>query len=645
MRVLETVCKDIVGSLAELDRVAPNAPLLALGQTIFWDEPMKAGVAALSNRKFLAGIHDTDYFAKLPGNKGSGFKLVAHNDTTTKGLWSAAAEFSALFGSETVVTREMFLQHGLRMEKVLKGRPNILDHETEAFGWRGLVALSDQVPITAELDLESVRVPLRAAFEWAIESTLDCISEPDRVVARSRGDTLLTYFDEAANKAATLADLYERLVPQIYAFVSGEEVAIAATRTTELLKFNKQTSSSPRFDLVEMFLNPETRDIARRAYDHAVAGSEIYQLDRFMSGAIPFELVVPGHGRGTVRVANRGIVVMTPTPLFISLKQPVNSVGEFAAAIESKFGPDCTLIGKAVTLIGMLSREFVFVFHEGASSYVKRSRVFHQELAKAGHRLRFNPILRIRYAVWDALAECRTWLKLPEPLQGPFGAEEICTPSFASRWREVQTEQASLLTKLAACRRPIDLIAFLRDHSGQSWKCLSQEYEQIHDRLADLDRTIECLRSKRRALYNDLRAVRQARVLAEEQKGQHWRAAIFDKDASDQDWAERKRLTLEVEKTVHSQAATENEIRHLMSRQRDVAREPSVLKDHQRRREIELEAELKRMKLIRRAVVASAGLAASNLRPSAWWFSVLCPDGGWFAETIRTAESYLEPLE
>src|SRR5688572_24087480 len=110
-------------ALAELEKVAPEAPFLALGQTVFWDEPMKGGVALTSkrlgySRKLVAGVHDTDYFAKLPhGPRQPGkFMVVPHNDTTTKGLWSAAGEFSRLFGSETVVSREILQSAGLRID-------------------------------------------------------------------------------------------------------------------------------------------------------------------------------------------------------------------------------------------------------------------------------------------------------------------------------------------------------------------------------------------------------------------------------------------------------------------------------------------------------------------------------------------------
>src|SRR5690349_1443020 len=130
-------CRPLDETLKELERVAPGAPLLALGQTVFWDEPMKAGLAlrlkALgSSRRLVAGSHDTDYFAKLPGEKGrkGRFRAVPHNDTTTKGLWSAAGEFSALFGGETVVTRETMSAAGARLARIEHDRPGFLDEAT-----------------------------------------------------------------------------------------------------------------------------------------------------------------------------------------------------------------------------------------------------------------------------------------------------------------------------------------------------------------------------------------------------------------------------------------------------------------------------------------------------------------------------------
>src|SRR5437879_840141 len=78
MRVQKTeaspACTTLEEVLEELGRVAPTAPFLALGQTVLWDEPMKAGVALAAQalgkgRKLVGGVHDTDYFAKLPNAK------------------------------------------------------------------------------------------------------------------------------------------------------------------------------------------------------------------------------------------------------------------------------------------------------------------------------------------------------------------------------------------------------------------------------------------------------------------------------------------------------------------------------------------------------------------------------------------------
>lgn len=636
-------------ALAELDRVAPHAPLLALGQTVFWDEPLKAGVAlaAKGRRRFVAGIHDTDYFAKLPGapHQADRFKIVPHNDTTTKDLWSAAAEFSSLFGSETVVKRDALLGAGLRLRKVAEGRPQLLDAATEAWGWRAVVSLAENPPVSAEVALPSVLPELRKALVWAMDASLECTADHAREDAEAAARSLLEEFDAAATDAKTLSNFYQALLPKMLEFVAKQSVEAEITATTDLLRFNRQTSARARFDLVNLFLDPETAATATECYNAAVAGSEIYGLDRFGTGALPFDLVVPGHGRGTLRIGHRAIIIMTPNPLFINLAKPIRSVADLAEAIELKFGEGCTLIGKAVTLIGMLAREHVFVFHEGASSYVKASRQFHQSLIQKGIGFRWNPILRVRYGVWDALEECQTWLKLPEPLRGPFGASEICAPSFAARWKSVVEEQAALLKHLGTLKSPLELIRFLDGHAKGAWQRLSDEYQELHSRLQELEQQVQGLRTLRRSLYVDLRTARQARLMAEKAKGDHFRSAIFEQEPSSEALAERERLSAEVEAAIKHIDELRHRIRSLMREQTDAVRTPEVLKVHERRRAIEVEAELKRLSLIREAVVVSKGLAKSNHRPSAWWFPILCPDGGWFNETISKSRCYLEPLE
>ncbi|MFN8218626.1 MAG: hypothetical protein U0S12_00635 [Fimbriimonadales bacterium] len=645
--------KALSGALEELARIAPDAPFLALGQTVLWDEPMKAGVALASqqlgySRRFVAGVHDTDYFAKLPGatRKIGRYAVMAHNDTTTKGLWSAAAEFSQLFGSETVVPRETLQQAGLRLGAVTHGRPNLLDEATEAWGWRGVVSLDENPPVAGEVPLRGLFSELHKAFDWALDGTLEMVSKPDRPLAEERAQHLRYLFCSGADAPAdtTLTQFYRSLLPSLYRFVSGQEVEIDTTATSELLRFNPETASLPRFELLRAFVEPQTRATACAAYDDAIRGSEVYTLDRFGTGAIPFDLVIPGKGRGTIRIGNRGIIVMCREPQFVSLKKPIQSLDEFAAAITAKFGPNCVAIGKAVTLIGMLAREFVFVFHEGASSYVKHSRRLHGLLQEGGIAVTAHPILRVRYSAWDAMRVCPVFLELPEPFRRPFGVEELCAPSFSARWREVARAQEAALAQMHDLRRPLDLIRYLDESVGGFWNCLAAEYDGLHVRLERLEQEIAGLRTERKRRYDERRLLRKQRVAAEEAKGAHFRAKIFEKSPSAEDLAERQRLIDEVERIAHAIGENEHEIRLLLRRQSELARDEEVVKIHERRRGIELEAELKRLRLIRSAVIVSRGLANAERRPSAWWFPIVCPTGKWFSETIETADYYLEPL-
>jgi hypothetical protein len=646
-RTMDGDCRSLAQALEQLERLAPGAPLLALGQTVFWDEPMKAGVALAMRRMghtrpFVAGVHDTDYFAKLPAEVGvkERFKAFPHNDTTTRGLWSAAGEFSALFGSETVVTREMLQSAGLRLSVLQRSRPNILDEATEAWGWRGIVSFDEHTPVTADIPLRHLMPELCATLDWALDTTIESIGGETRQTAQALADEMHALVCEMGeHPSLSVAEFYRRLLPSLYDFASTTSADIETTRTSHLLRFNRQTGHLPRFEILSRFVDPATRHEANAAYDAAIAGSSLYPIARFGTGAIPFDLVIPGRGRGTLRLGTRGAVVMTDPPVFLSYKRPPASAVELAAMVEDKFGPDCAVVGKAVTLIGMLAREFVFVFHEGASSYVKYSRELHRRLG-----LEVHPILRVRYDCWSALQVSCSWLRLPRPFQRAFGAEELCAPSFAARWKSVVAEQEELLKTLGTLRRPIDLIRFLDRIVGGAWRSIAEEYEHLHDRLAELDHSVAALRSQRHALYGRQRELAQARGEAERRKGDQFRTAIFEKEPGAEDLAERERLSAEVDALIEARDALESERRELRRRQNELVRDEEVRRVHERRRAIELEAELKRLKLIREAVIVAKGLTAANRRPSAWWFRLVCPDGLWFRETTETAEYYLEEL-
>ncbi len=639
--------------LSRLDEIAPGVPLLALGQTVLWDEPMKAGVALAASklgtgRRLIAGVHDTDYFAKLPsgGRKKGKFKAFPHNDTTTKGLWSAAAEFSALFGSETMATKQDLINAGLRLNRIQQVRPQSLDVATEAWGWRGVVSLDDDPPIAAEVKMSDVGPELESTFHWAIDTSIDCLSESDRSSAQKQAAKLKELFRKQmqAMPESTLSDFYEGMIGDLYSFAAGESVDLEATTTRKLLRFNLATCDAPRFELLGKFLDPETRSQTVEAYNATLTGTEIYTLDRFGTGAIPFDLVIPGKGRGTIRVGNRGIVIMTPHPQFITLRQPVTTVCELAQVVEKKFGPDCTLIGKAVTLIGMLAREFVFVFHEGASSYVKYTRRFHVALNDRGIGLDLNPILRVRYSIWDALGNGKMWFRLPQPLHRPFGTEELCAPSLARRWKEVGAEQESLLSTLGGLRRPVDLINYLDQHMYGSWHTLAMEYAEINKKLESVADRIRQVKTERMGLYARLRELRAERQSIEEAKGEHFRANIFEKTPNAESLTERAEFEAQVREIGHRQSDLRQQIAASIRAQKVLSGETEVLALHDRRREIELEAEIKRMRMVSHAIMASRGLRNASRRPSAWWFPLASPDGKWFRDTMEGAECYLEPL-
>lgn len=650
---MKNCCPSQERTLAELQKVSADAPFLALGQTVFWDEPVKSLVALKSqelgySRRFVAGIHDTDYFAKHKiDGAAAQFVALPHNDTTTKGLWSAAGEFSALFGSETIVTKEALQNANTNLSKIQSRRPGYLDEITEAWGWRGVVSLSAEQRISAEKPIGPLFSTLFGTFKWAVDTSLERIAGPHRQESEKAAEKLLAIACDKADldSEQTLASYYEALIPDMYGMAAGRDVDLDTTTTTSLLKFNTGTCQLPRFKVFEAFLDPKTSDFAKGAYNEAISGTEIYSLDRFGTGALPFDLYIPGIGRGTLRLGSRGGVVATPRPTGFSYKKKPETCEELARILEERFGPNCVLVGKAVTLIGMLSAEFVFVFHDGASSYVQNSRAFHNNLAKSGIELSPLPILRLRVSPWDSLNQCCAWFRLPPPLVRPFGVDELCGHSLAARWRDVYAEQLTELAKLGGLKRPLDLIHYLDQHVGGSWNCLAKQYEECHQTLLGIKNSLDEVKAEKEVFLARLKDLKSQVQDLEEQKGRHWREFMFGKPHKQEETNTRLEFERRIRVLRREIVQTRQEWAQLQLKQTNIVESEGVAQAKTNRDNIAFEAELSRARFVRDAIVASSGLKKAGLRPASWWFPLVCADGTWFSHMASRAEFWLEPLK
>jgi hypothetical protein len=618
--------------------------MLALGQTVFWDEPLKAMLPLIGAQvgvrvDLVAGIHDTDYFAKLPGGVASQsqFSALPKNDGTTKNFWSAAGEFSALFGSEATVPREAFGRAGVPIEKLSQREPAFIDHITEAYGWRGIAARDPRAQVTSELSLEPIFPVLQQTFHWALNETVKTVATDNvRNSAIAGGDSIHTLMCDTRESCMgqTLATFYECLLSDFHKLVAGKNVASEITRTSTLLSFSERTCNQKRFQFVDLFINPSTRTVAIDAYNRAVEGSDTYSLDKFGTGAIPFDLVIPGVGRGTIRLAPHALVIMTPEPIFVDLKSEIRSISDLAKVVEARFGP-CAMVGKAITLISMLASEFIFAFHETASSYVHRTRAMHNHLIKNGIDVRVNPILRVSLSAWDSLSVVDASLSLPGHLQQGFGAQQVSCGEFAGRWRQVVSEQERILERLHDARSPHAAICALTCIAGDEFRDLAAEYEKLHERFVPLrDQQME-LDKKREKIRARLRAIKREWQETEIKMGQMYRAGNMQERQNCMEAVSRLRTERRDLKAVLIRLGVEKA---------NLSADPVYASTRTRRKQIEQIANELRMKVVRNAYLTVYGLRRTNCRPSAWWFPVLSPSGAWFKTLMETAKMRIEPL-
>lgn len=644
-------------ALVRLRTQFPDSPFLALGQTVFWDEPMKAVLRRLLDAhelggEMVLGVHDTDYFAKSKV-KQSGkarFALMPHNDGTTKDLWSAAGEVSTLFGSETFPGKQDFARFGVPFERVAKesdlGRQGFIDEMTEAWGWRGLVYTGSRDLIVNSLSLKEVGDGILEMLSWGFENALPqlipgCCQDKARGVADQIMGWCRSYRE--GHPDATLTDLFQHCLARLHELLLGHALQnTTVTSTTKLLRFAPDTACLPRFKFVDLFLKPETRELAISAYNDALAGSEMYALDKFGAGALPFDIISPEYGRGTLRVTPRVVFVETRKPIAIGLKKPVESVQELAEILHRKLGDRVTLVGKAVSLVSMLAQEFLFVFNEEGSMYVRRTRQMNDTLIRAGVRLDMRPILRIRYETWDSLSVASSTLRLPDHLAAAFGARDIASQEFGTSWKEVMAGQRSLCKKIAELRKPLELLAFLEETDpAKPWEELSGEYRKAKETLQNLRMPAAELDLKTKKNYTELNSLREMSQTLQTAKGNHFRSVkLWDK----QETEKRTKFNDQLQEVEDRKSTLIEVALNLKSRRLEIERGLEQCEARRTIHRIENEAELARLRLIRNALLATEGLAHTNHRPSAWWLPILDSSGDWFDRIAETSVLYLEPL-
>ncbi len=668
----------VLATLDHLKASYPDVPFLALGQTVLWDEPTKAVWRRLLDlflpqAELVAGVHDTDYFAKTVAHLGSDRKYVAlpHDDGKTRDLWSAAGEMSALFGSESVPTRALFEKHGVPFDLLANAYPGGKDafyqEQTTAWGWRGVVSTESHDVIAHDVPILEVKDALLAQMDWAFAQSLAGLEDlPARdraaqTAAQVRG--WVTDYLRDCDTNCRLSDLYQSLLPRFYALLLGAEPAhFTATASTELFLFTPQTCDRPRFNLLGVYLNPQTRKKACTAYNRAVEGSGIYPLSNFDEGALPFDVVVPGRGRGTLRLTSEGIAIDThPAPLLLPGAPTTNA--ELAQALQQTFGDYVVLVGKAVTLVDMLACEFLVVFHETASGYTSRTQNMNARLGELCPRL--YPIVRLTYPTWDALSVVprETTFRLPPHLAATFGTETISAPDFARRWRTVLDEQRHVLSTVRRLHKTRALMHYLETQDRECWCGRQAEYEAALGVLKGVAAKSDTLAARVDEHQQELALWKNERQALERRKGEDWRANVQPLREklyqARQAGSDGESLRRSIDRQIALRATAFDEPLSLCRERMEATR--FMLGEFRRQRRLlergqdavqarhalttlTMQAQMARLALVRDAHLTVEGLEHTHLRPTAWWLPLVDPSGRWFQAIAEGTQARLEYL-
>ncbi|HEY3267693.1 MAG TPA: hypothetical protein VGM37_12255 [Armatimonadota bacterium] len=664
----DSVCS-ILGDIRARYR---GVPILTLAQTALWDDPLKAMVKGFLDdgapgARLVLGVMDTDYFSRLPKPPGAlaPFDVLAHNDGTTRDLWAAVGEMSCLLGAETPLPVHKLAEHGVRKGQVAAALggdcsapccTSFIDAITEAWGWRGLAQTQGRRLLAGDVRLSELKDPLLRQVDWALAETAKVAGRPLAPFAAEFRRRIAAFVDE--HPEGNLADLYLAILPFLYETLLGREPAgLEYTRSSELLSFNRNTANRARFRPLDLFLNPDTRPLAAAHYNEAVRHGGIATLDRFGDDAIPFEVAIPGHGRGTLHLTDAALDIDTDEPVTIELQRPVRTRRELAVVLEERFGPDVALLGKAVVLITMLAGEYIFLFNETGSPYVTRSCHWNALLGMDGIGLNLYPIMRLGVRPLDTIGAAGGEIALPPHMASVFGTERLPAPELAATWRAAASRAEDTLRAIQSITRPADWLVHLASEPNAEarWKTSAAEHRDLRAERFAHGEAVRRVNALGEALIRRLRVLRAEANALEMEKGRHFRACVWPvqdtlsearrsgadtaglEEGLGAEMERRQRFVTEIADRRSAIARVESERAALAAERRALTDDPAVGAREARLRVLEGEAEREKARRIRDAWMTAEALRHTQPRPTAWWFPAVDASGAWFSALTETA--------
>jgi hypothetical protein len=370
----------------------------------------------------------------------------------------------------------------------------------------------------------------------------------------------------------------------------------------------------------------------------------MYPLSQFGDGATPFDVCVPGKGRGTLFVHSDRIEI--DFDVRETIYGSVCNTHQLAEILEAAGYEDSCIVGKAVALLPMLGAEYTIAFHEGASGYSHLSSRFVANIRAAGLPLPEQyPIIRIGLDAWSALSAAPpVTFKLPAPLAQAVGRPSIDADDIALCWNKALSWETARLSELKAIRSPRTLANHLAGSEGQPWCTHYKRLTEVDEAIMAHAEATQPERDSIAKMRGELHALRQQRTRLEAAKGADFRArgGVLDRAT-----VALRASTFDVplaalDANIHALHLARRASRRAL---RSVENSADVKALRAERAELVGTFETRRAELAANALRVIHGLPHAGARPSSWWFPLVDPSGAWYRKMISDATLRLEALE